>query len=178
MASLRTLLAYMWAYPGKQLLFMGGEIAQEREWNHDASLQWELLEDSGHAGVQRLVRDLNRLYRGMPVLWEQDAIPSAFRWTADQDSHNNVVSFVRAGSSEEDRLVCICNLAPVLHRGYRVGLPKLGPFQEVLNTDASDYGGGGRTNPGIIEATVHPAQGLPHSAPLTLPPLTAIWLRS
>jgi 1,4-alpha-glucan branching enzyme len=177
LASLKTLLAYMWAYPGKQLLFMGGEIAQEQEWNHDASLQWESLDHDGHAGVQRLVRDLNRLYRAMPALWDQDAVPSAFRWTADQDSHNNIVSFVRTGASGDDHLICICNLAPVLHRSYRVGLPRVATFREALNTDALDYGGEGRTNPGPIEATPHAAQGLPHSAPLTLPPLTAIWLQ-
>jgi 1,4-alpha-glucan branching enzyme len=178
LASLRCLLAYMWAYPGKQLLFMGGEIAQEREWNHDSSVEWELLGDRGHAGVQRLVQDLNHLYRETPSLWQQDVSPEGFRWTTESDAHNNVVSFFRIGTGEDEDLICICNLAPVLRRGFRIGMPKPGLFQEVLNTDAVVYGGAGRRDNGaVVTATDEPGQALEHSAQLTLPPYTVIWLR-
>jgi 1,4-alpha-glucan branching enzyme len=176
-ASLKSLLAYMWAYPGKQLLFMGGEIAQEREWNHDSALDWDLLDDTSHAGVQRLVRDLNRLYAATPALWEKDADPAGFRWTAEEDAHNGVVSFFRTGSRNEEHLVCICNLGPVLRTGFRVGMPSAGPYREVLNTDSSAYGGRNVTNPGTVGATAESAQGLPHSAVLTLAPQTTLWLK-
>jgi 1,4-alpha-glucan branching enzyme len=177
-ASLKAMLAYMWAYPGKQLLFMGGELAQEREWNHDSALEWDLLDDPAHAGVQRLVRDLNRLYRATPALWARDASPDGCRWTAQDDAHNSIVTFFRTGDSQAEHLVCVCNLAPVLHRSFRIGLPTQGPFREVLNTDAEAYGGRDTTNPGPIQAAAYPAQAQPYSAPLTLPPLTTIWLQT
>jgi 1,4-alpha-glucan branching enzyme len=176
-ASLRSLLAYMWAYPGKQLLFMGGELAQEREWNHDAALDWDLLHEATHAGVQQLVRDLNRLYVGLPELWQQDHSAAAFRWTAAADAPNGIVSFSRSGPHGR-HLICVCNLTGVVWKGFRIGVPTPGPLEEILNTDAPSYGGKGITNAGPLEATAHAAQGLTHSVVLTLAPTTTLWLRT
>jgi 1,4-alpha-glucan branching enzyme len=177
LALLKCLLAYMWAYPGKKLLFMGGEIAQEREWNHDSSIDWDLLSDRDHAGVQQLVRDLNRLYRESSSLWEEDPSPQGTRWTSEPDAQNNVVSFWRSDSSGDEHLICVCNLAPVMRRGFRIGMPRSGAFREVLNTDAEPYAGAGITNAGEIVAAAEPGQAMTHSALVTLPPHAALWLR-
>jgi 1,4-alpha-glucan branching enzyme len=176
-ASLRSLLAYMWAYPGKQLLFMGGELAQEREWNHDAALDWDLLKDRSHAGVQQLVRDLNRLYLDLPELWQQDHSADAFQWTAATEADNGIVSFSRSGADGR-HVICVCNLTGVLWSGFRIGVPTLGPLEEVLNTDAATYGGDGITNAGSLESTPQAAQGQPHSVVLTLAPTTTLWLHT
>jgi 1,4-alpha-glucan branching enzyme len=176
LASLRSLLAYMWAYPGKQLLFMGGEIAQEREWNHDASIDWELLDDPAHAGIQTLVRDLNHLYLRLPDLWQNDDSPEAFRWTAQAGARSGIASFVRT-SPGGHHLICVCNLGPAMWDGFRIGVPASGPVEELLNTDASIYGGAARTNP-VTVSTSEPAQGLPHSTVVTLAPSSALWLHN
>jgi 1,4-alpha-glucan branching enzyme len=175
LASLRSLLAYMWAYPGKQLLFMGGEIAQEREWDHDSSIDWELLDHQGHAGMQRLVHDLNNLYLQRPELWQQDDSPDAFRWTAEADAHNGIASFVRTGPHAS--LICVCNLGPAMWDGYRIGMPMSGRIEELLNTDAALYGGLGRVNPATASSP-EPAQGLPQSAVIRLAPTTTLWLHN
>jgi 1,4-alpha-glucan branching enzyme len=176
-ANLRALLAYMWAHPGKQLLFMGSEIAQGREWNHDTQLDWELLEDPGHKGVQSMVADMNRLYKKLPPLWEQDNVPEGFRWIDANDADNNVFSFYRTSASG-DHLVCVANLAPVPRHGFRVGLPKKGRYAEVLNTDADLYGGSGVGNLGSVLAEPTAWHGLEYSAEMTLPPLGVVWLRA
>jgi 1,4-alpha-glucan branching enzyme len=176
-ANLRALLAYMWAHPGKQLLFMGSEIAQGREWNHDTQLDWELLEDPGHKGVQSMVADMNRLYKEVPALWEQDNVPEGFRWIDANDADNNVFSFYRTGAAG-DHLVCIANLAPVPRHGFRVGLPKKGRYTEAFNTDAEPYGGSGVGNLGSVLAEPTPWHGLDYSAEMTLPPLGVVWLRA
>jgi 1,4-alpha-glucan branching enzyme len=176
LASLRSLLGYMWAYPGKQLLFMGDEIAQDREWDHDSSIDWELLSHPGHTGMQHFVRDLNRLYAGLPELWQRDDSPEAFRWTAQADGHNGIVSFVRT-DSHDSYVICVCNLGPVIWTDFRIGVPAPGPLREVLNSDASNYGGRGRTNRGTI-STPQPAQGLPNSTMITLAPTTTLWLHN
>jgi 1,4-alpha-glucan branching enzyme len=177
LATLKCLLSYMWAYAGKKLLFMGGELGQEREWDHDSSIDWSLLDDPGHAGVARFVADLNRAYRHSPELWERDASPEGLRWTAEDDAHNNVLSFFRTGARSHESLVCIINLAPVLRRDFRIAMPRTGSFVEVLNTDGEAYGGSDVRNPGTIVATGEPAQGLGQSAVVTLPPLAGVWLR-
>jgi 1,4-alpha-glucan branching enzyme len=177
LANLRAMFAYMWAHPGKQLLFMGGEIAQYREWDHDSSLEWELLDDPGHRGVQRLVADLNRIYRGTPALWERDSSPEGFAWIDANDADNNVYSFYRTGAAPDEHLVCIANLSPIPHSGFRVGLPRPGRYEEILNTDANDYGGSGVGNLGSVLAETTPWHGLDHSAMLTLPPLGVVWLK-
>ena len=177
LANLRALFAYMWAHPGKQLMFMGGEIAQYSEWDHDSALEWELLDDPGHRGVQKLVADLNRIYRGTPSLWERDSSPEGFSWIDANDADNNVYSFYRTGEASDRHLVCIANLAPIPRTGFRVGLPRKGRYEEVLNTDANDYGGSGVGNLGSVVAEATPWHGLDHSALLTLPPLGVVWLR-
>ncbi len=176
LANLRSLYAYMWAHPGKQLLFMGGEIAQPREWSHDRSIDWHLLDHPEHAGVQRLVADLNRTYREIPSLWERDFDPDGFHWIDANDADNNVLSFYRVGDGDRHHLVCVCNLSPVVQDGFRVGLPKEGTYTEVLNTDSERYGGTNIGNMGAVNSEREAWHGLPHSALLTLPPLAVVWL--
>jgi 1,4-alpha-glucan branching enzyme len=178
LANLRALFAYMWAHPGKQLLFMGGEMAQWREWDHDRALDWGLLDDPAHEGVQSLVRDVNRIYRGVPALWELDSSPDGFRWIDANDADNNVISFYRTGMTSDEHLVCISNLSPVPRTGFRLGLPVPGRYEEILNTDATPYGGSGLGNMGAVVADDVMWHGLDHSALVTLPPLSTIWLRS
>ncbi len=178
LANLRAFLAYMWAHPGKQLLFMGSELAQEREWAHDHALDWGLLDDHSHRGVQSLVADLNRVYRGTPALWEVDFKPEGFRWIDAGDADNNVISFYRKGRSKDAYLVCVCNLAPVPRRGYRIGLPAAGELTEVLNTDAELYGGTNTGNQGVVPSEPVAWHGLERSALMTLPPLGVVWLSS
>ena len=174
-ANLRALYGYMWAHPGKQLLFMGQEFAQEREWDHEHSLDWHLLEAPEHAGVLALVRDLNAVYRAQPALWERDFDASGFRWLESRDADSNVLVFVRTGSDPQRPLVCVCNLSPIVREHYRVGLPLGGAWSERLNTDSSAYGGGGVGNAGVVAEPV-PWHGEAHSAELTLPPLAVLWL--
>jgi 1,4-alpha-glucan branching enzyme len=176
MANLRCLLAYMWAHPGKQLLFMGAEIAQEREWTHEGSLDWHLLDHDQHRGMQRLVQDLNRAYQAIPALWELDQAPEGFSWIDANDADNNVISFFRTNAARDRHLICVCNLSPTPHEGFRIGLPKPGTYEEVLNTDADIYAGGNVGNLGGINSEEVPWHGFDFSAPLTLPPLATVWL--
>jgi 1,4-alpha-glucan branching enzyme len=175
-ANLRALYAYMWAHPGKKLLFMGGELAQEGEWNHDGSLEWHVLGWREHAGVQALVRDLNRIYRNEPALYEVDFEPHGFRWLDANDVERNIFAFVRLAGDGQGALVCICNLSPVPREHYRAGLPHGGRWREALNTDSEHYGGSNVGNYGGVEAEASPWQGQPYSAELTLPPLGVLWL--
>ncbi len=174
-ANLRALYGYMWAHPGKQLLFMGQEFGQEREWNHEHSLDWHLLEQSDHAGVMALVRDLNGAYREQPALWQRDFDASGFTWLEARDAAANVLAFVRHGEDGRRPLVCVCNLSPIVREHHRIGLPLGGAWAERLNTDASAYGGSGVGNAAIV-AEQRPWHGQEHSAELTLPPLAVLWL--
>jgi 1,4-alpha-glucan branching enzyme len=176
LANLRAYLAFMWAHPGKQLLFMGSEFGQESEWAESRSLDWWLTDNPDHRGVQSLVRDLNRVYAESPALWTRDADPSGFQWIDANDASNNVFSFLRQGD-DGSVLACIANFSAVPHEGYRVGLPAAGRWEEVLNTDAEGYSGSGVGNLGAVEATDEPWHGLPASATLRVPPLGTIWLR-
>jgi 1,4-alpha-glucan branching enzyme len=176
LANLRAFYAYMWAHPGKQLLFMGGEIAQEAEWAESRELDWWLLDHADHAGVKQLVSDLNRIYRETPALWSQDANPAGFGWIDPNDATGNVLSFLRWGS-DGSVLACIANFAAIPHEGYRIGLPVAGQWEEVLNTDATVYSGGGVGNLGMIETEDIGWHGHPVSASLQLPPLGTLWLR-
>ena len=176
LANLRALYAYMWAHPGKKLLFMGGELAQEREWNHDGELDWGLLGEAGHAGMQSLVRDLNRVYRAEPALYELDFEPGGFRWLEANDAQHNIVAFLRLSAGGERCLACVCNLSPVPREQFRLGLPHGGYWREAVNTDASAYGGSDVGNGGGVEAEDVPWQDQPWSAKLTLPPLGVLWL--
>jgi 1,4-alpha-glucan branching enzyme len=174
-ANLRSLYAYMWAHPGKKLLFMGGELAEWEEWNYDGSLHWNLLEYPEHQGVQSLIRDLNNAYRSNPALYEVDFDPSGFRWLEANDSTNNVVAFARLDAKGEHPVVCVLNLSPVARYDYRVGMPLSCRWKELLNTDSDYYGGSGVGNLGGIEAEAVPWHDQPFSAFVTLPPLAAVW---
>ncbi len=176
LANLRALYAYMWAHPGKNLLFMGSEFAQEAEWSYDRSLDWHLLEQSGHAGIQALVRDLNGIYRDEPALWELDSDPSGFYWLEPNDADANVLAFARASKGAKRVLVFAANFSPVPRPGYRLGLPHAGRWREAINTDSTFYGGSDQGNWGTVEAEPVPWHGQPVSAEVTLPPLGAIWL--
>ncbi|MEH0983603.1 1,4-alpha-glucan branching protein GlgB [Micromonospora sp. CPCC 205556] len=176
LANVRALLAYMWAHPGKQLLFMGSELADDREWSEERGLDWYLLHDPARAGVQRLVGDLNTVYRGTPALWAQDTEPAGFRWIAGDDVANNTVSFVRI-APDGATLVCVANFSALPLEDYRVGLPAGGTWTEVINTDAQHYGGSGVGNMGAVHAEDVPWHGMPASAALRVPPLGVLWLR-
>ena len=174
-ANLRALYAHMWAHPGKKLLFMGGELAQDQEWSHERSLDWHLLERADHGGVQTLVRDLNRIYRDEPALYEADYEPTGFRWLEANDASWNVLVFARFSRDGSRCLVSAGNFSALPRYGYRVGLPRGGRWREVLNTDATGYGGSNVVN-GPIEAEEEPWHDQPFSAEVTLPPLGVVWL--
>jgi 1,4-alpha-glucan branching enzyme len=175
-ANLRSLYGLMWAHPGKKLLFMGGELAQEQEWSHDRSLDWHLLETVEHAGVQSLVRDLNRVYRDEPALWEVDFEPDGFRWIEPNDAAANTLAFARFSRDGRRVVVCACNFSPVPRMGYRLGLPSGGRWVEALNTDSSFYGGSNVGNLGGVVAEDKGWHDQPWSAEVTLPPLGVVWL--
>jgi 1,4-alpha-glucan branching enzyme len=177
-ANLRVLFGYMYGQAAKKLLFMGGEIAQRAEWNHDAGLQWELLEHASHVGVQRWVRDLNWLYRSEPALHELDCEPEGFEWVDCNDTEQSLLSFLRRGRSTDDVVLVACNFTPIVRHGYRLGVPRGGRWQEVLNSDAEPYWGQGNGNFGGVEASDVPSHGHPFSLELTLPPLGVVFLKS
>jgi 1,4-alpha-glucan branching enzyme len=166
----------MWAHPGKQLLFMGCELADDREWSEARGLDWGLLDDPQRAGVQSLVRDLNAAYKATPALWERDTAPEGFRWLHADDAAGNALSFVRY-SADGSPLVCVVNFAAMPHENYRIGMPMAGRWREMLNTDAGEYGGSGVGNMGAVYADDRPWHGQPASASIRVPPLGAIWLR-
>jgi 1,4-alpha-glucan branching enzyme len=176
LANLRALFAYMWAHPGKKLLFMGGELAQQAEWSHERSLDWHLLEQPDHAGVQSLVRDLNRLYRSEPALYELDSDPAGFWWLEPNDADSNVLAFARQSRDGERVVVFVANLSPVVRSSYRLGLPRSTPWREAVNTDSAYYGGGDVGNLGAVTPEPIPWHNQPFSAEVTLPPLAALWL--
>jgi 1,4-alpha-glucan branching enzyme len=177
LANLRAYLAFMWTHPGKKLLFMGSEFAQEREWNHDFSLDWHLLDDPKRRDLGNLVRDLNRLYREMSALHIHDAEPGGFEWMDANDADDSVYAFVRHGSAADRDILVVCNFTPVVRRNYRVGVPQAGHWVESLNTDAALYGGSNVGNSGAVETQSMPWHGRPASLLLTLPPLAAIVLQ-
>ena len=174
-ASLRLLFGYMWAHPGKKRLFMGGEFGQRREWQHEESLEWHVLQYPLHAGVQRWVRDLNRLYRATPALYEQDFSAAGFGWIDCDDSDVSVIAFLRRGRSGS-LVVVACNFTPVPREAYRIGVPHAGRWLERLNSDAADYGGSGQGNLGSLETEAVPAHGHGQSLALRLPPLAVVLL--
>jgi 1,4-alpha-glucan branching enzyme len=171
-ANLRAYYGFMFAHPGKKLLFMGCEFGQEREWNHDTSLDWHLLEQQKHAGVQSLVRDLNHLYRRLPALHELDCDAAGFEWIITEDANNNVFAWMRKGSQPHDRCVVVINFSPTVHRDYRVRVPYAGKWREVLNSDSAHYGGSNVGNVGEVNTV----QGAGPELNLTLPPLAVIFL--
>ncbi|MBA2460176.1 MAG: 1,4-alpha-glucan branching protein GlgB [Actinobacteria bacterium] len=177
LANLRALYGYMWAHPGKQLLFMGCELGQEREWSEPAgSIDWHLLEDPDHAGVLAAVRDINHVYRDEPALWELDFSHEGFRWLEPNAASENVLAFARVAEDGERWLVCICNLSPVVREAWRVGLPVGGRWREALNTDSRFYGGSDVGNGWGVDAEEVSWMEQSFSAELTLPPLATVWL--
>ena len=176
-ANLRAYFGFMFAHPGKKLLFMGGEFAQAREWNHDQSLDWHLLDDPAHAGVQRLVRDLNHLYRETPALHQRDFTPDGFEWIEHGDAQRSVLAFARRGDDAGRIVVAVCNFTPTVHHGYRIGVPEPGVYRERINTDSAHYGGSNVGSPfGEITAEPIAWHGRPHSIGMTLPPLATVLL--
>ena len=175
-ASLRLLLAYMYSLPGKKLLFMGSELAQDREWNHDGSLDWHLLDDPSHRQIQLLVGTLNHLYRSHPALYELDAEPAGYHWLEPNDRERSVLVYERI-SRAGDRVVCALNFTPVPRFNYRIGVASPGTWREILNTDAVELGGSGQGNLGAAETTSVPAHGRGISLDVTLPPLGAVWFQ-
>jgi 1,4-alpha-glucan branching enzyme len=155
---------------------MGSEFAQEREWSHERSLDWHLLEQKEHAGIQSLVRDLNRAYRDEPALWELDSDPAGFWWIEANDASDNVIAFARRSADSERMLVFVANLSPVPRGPFRLGLPRSDRWRELLNTDSTFYGGSDVGNLGAIQPEPIPWHDQPFSAEITLPPLAAIWL--
>jgi 1,4-alpha-glucan branching enzyme len=177
-ANLRLLLGYMYAQPGKKLLFMGGEFGQWREWNHDTSLDWHLLAYPAHLGLQRWVQDLNRLYRATPALYEDDCHPAGFAWVDCNDTTSSILSFVRQGHSVATTVLVVCNFTPVPRLHYRVGAPHSGVWREALNSDAREYDGQGFGNMGAVAAVPIPQHGRSYSLELTLPPLGIVFFLS
>ncbi|HSD93504.1 MAG TPA: 1,4-alpha-glucan branching protein GlgB [Methyloceanibacter sp.] len=175
-ANLRAYLAFMWTHPGKKLLFMGGEFAQEREWNHDQSLDWHLFADPSHRGVHSLVRDLNGLYRSCPALHRFDCEPRGFQWIDAEDSGQSVLSYLRRGEVSDAPMVVVCNFTPVVRQGFHLGVPERGRWRERLNTDSAAYGGTNVGNLGSVEAQETSWHGQPFSLELTLPPLATVVL--
>lgn len=177
-ANLRLLFGYMYAQPGKKLLFMGNEIGQWDEWYHEASLPWPLLQYPSHQGIQRWVKDLNRLYRDEPALFELDFDPAGFEWVDCTDALAGVISLLRKARSTEDVILVACNFTPVPRLAYRIGIPRGGYWREMLNSDAKDYNGSGLGNEGGLEAETVPVHGRPFSLNLTLPPLSAVYFKN
>jgi 1,4-alpha-glucan branching enzyme len=175
-ANLRAYYGFMWAHPGKKLLFMGQEFAQGREWNHNQSLDWHQLDVPEHKGMQSLVRDLNRVYRDNAALHVHDTRPEGFQWIESNDAEASVYAWARKGGPKDKMVLAVVNMTPV-ERQYRVGLPMAGSWSEILNTDAGIYGGGNRGNAGGVTSDPTPWHGQAQSALVTLPPLSAIYLK-
>jgi len=177
-ANLRALYGYMWAHPGKKLLFMGGEFGQWREWNETESLDWHLLEDPAHKGVQNLISDLNRIYQKKNPLWEVDGEPAGFQWIDANNAQENIVSFIRRSPSTGKEFICVGNFAPVLRENHQLGLPRKGTYRLIANTDDEVYGGSGLELRKSIKAEEKPIHGQAYSALVTLPPLATLWFEA
>ncbi len=176
-ANMRLLLGYMFAHPGKKLLFMGAEIGQWAEWNHEKSLEWHLLQYSPHQGLQKWMKDLNAVYKKEAALFEKDFVPEGFKWIDCNDWQQGIVSFVRTGHDWNQKIVAICNFTPETRFDYRLGMPEAGTWKEVLNSDAEDYGGSGQGNFGRKKTESIPAHGCQDSFSITVPPLGMLFLK-
>nr|WP_240773473.1 1,4-alpha-glucan branching protein GlgB [Pontibacter sp. SGAir0037] len=176
-ANLRALYAYMYAHPGAKLLFMGGELAQYREWNHDSSLDWHLLEYGYHIGIQQLIGELNNVYKQERSLFEYAFDNRGFEWVDLNDAHNSVMSFLRKGSREEDQVLVVCNFTPAVHENYRLGIPLAGNWQQIFNSDESRFGGSDFNNQTSIQAAAEPFHGREYSILLKLPPMAVVYYK-
>jgi 1,4-alpha-glucan branching enzyme len=177
-ANLRLLLGYMYSQPGKKLLFMGAELGQWHEWNHDGSPDWHFLEYERHADINKWLKALNQLYRSEPAIYELDCEPTGFEWIDTSDALQSVISFIRKGKSTDDIVLTVCNFTPTTHFKYRVGVPRGGFWREIINSDATEYGGSGQSNPARLRAYKKSAHGRPYSLEITLPPLAVVFFRS
>jgi 1,4-alpha-glucan branching enzyme len=177
-ANLRALYGYMFVHPGKKLMFMGGEIGQWREWNHDWQLDWEVLGDPKHAGLQRWVRDLNRVYHEQPSLWDADFDPAGFSWIDCNDHEHSIIALTRRNLTQTDSTIAIVNFTPVPRRHYRLGVPGAGDYEELLNSDAEVYGGSNIGNQGRVSAERKPSHGNEWSINVTVPPLGFLLLKA
>jgi 1,4-alpha-glucan branching enzyme len=185
-ANLRALYGYMFVHPGKKLLFMGGEIGQWREWNHDWQVEWETLGDPRHAGLQRWVRDLNRVYAATASLWDADFDPHGFTWIDCNDHEHSIIALMRkaghsasaaATAGQREFVIAVVNFTPVARYGYRLGVPAPGAYAELLNSDADVYGGSNVGNQGEVVAVAQPSHGHAYSLNLTVPPLGFVLLK-
>jgi 1,4-alpha-glucan branching enzyme len=176
-ANLRALFGYMWAHPGKKLLFMGGEFAQRREWTHEGELEWWVSDLPEHAGVKRLVGDLNRVYRREPALHQVDFSPAGFEWVDIGNAEMSIIAFLRKSAGDGPPLLVVCNFTPMPRDNFLIGVPARGLWREIINTDARDYGGAGWGNLGAVESVPVTSHGRVESLSLTLPPLSTIVLR-
>jgi 1,4-alpha-glucan branching enzyme len=176
LANLRAYFSYMWAHPGKKLLFMGGELAQDSEWNNDWSVSWHLLDRSDHAGVQKLVRKLNHLYQHEPALQFGDTEPGGFEWAVVNDAENSVIGMLRRSEDGRSVVLAVSNFTPVPRQAYRIGVPREGRWSEILNSDGLEYGGSG-VGTGDAWSEHVAAHGRSHSVNIALPPLATVYLR-
>jgi 1,4-alpha-glucan branching enzyme len=173
-ANLRAYYGFMWAHPGKKLLFMGGEFGQRQEWNHDAQLDWQLLENANHSGVQRLIKDLNQLYRSTKALHQKDCEADGFAWLDHQNAEQSIYSFIRYGEDRSKPVLVVCNFTPACHHDFMLGVPCAGHYRELLNSDSEIYGGSNQGNLGGVHAIAQTWQGQTHSICITVPPLSTI----
>jgi 1,4-alpha-glucan branching enzyme len=175
-ANLRAYFGFMWSHPGKKLLFMGGEIAQWAEWNHDTAIDWDLLNEPSHVGIQRLVRDLNRIYRAERALFQRDVVNTGFRWVVGNDTGNSVFAYLRQGQDDVRPVLAISNMTPVPRLSYAIGVPRPGRWVELMNSDAAAYGGSNMGNGGSVDTVPERLHGEAQSLVLTLPPLATLYL--
>jgi 1,4-alpha-glucan branching enzyme len=177
-ANLRLLFGYMFAQPGKKMLFMGDEFGQGREWNHDGSLDWQLLEQPSHSGIQHWVGDLNRVYRTEAAFFQTDCLPKGFEWVDCCDAEQSTISWLRRAASGDELILVVCNFTPVVRRNYRLGVPVSGHWRELLNSDAKEYGGSGQGNFGGIDTVPFASHGRAHTLTMTLPPLAMVCFKA
>ncbi len=176
-ANARAFLAYMWAHPGKKLLFMGSDIGNPWEWNHDSAIPWDLLQYEPHKKLQLFVKELNRLYRTLPALYEVDFHYSGFEWIDFHDADNSVIAFLRRGEDPSDVVLFCCNFTPVPRKSYRFGVPEPGFYEEILNSDSEMFGGSNMGNGGMVSTQAEPIHGRSYSLSVTLPPLAIVAFR-
>jgi 1,4-alpha-glucan branching enzyme len=176
-ANVRAFLAYMWGHPGKKLLFMGQEIGQREEWNYNSGVRWDLLQFDSHRKLQALVRELNRLYRASPALYQVDFHYSGFEWVDFHDWEDSTIAFLRHAEDPSDSLLFCCNFTPVARQGYEFGVPEAGFYEEVLNTDSELYGGTNVGNGGLVSSRPVPRHNRANSISVTLPPLGVVVFR-
>jgi 1,4-alpha-glucan branching enzyme len=179
LANMRLLFAYMWAHPGKKLLFMGGEIGQEKEWDFESELEWSLLDEPGHLRLQRMVRELNRVYAAEPALHETDFDPAGFEWIDCHDAGRTTLAFIRWAPEWRDFVIVVANFTPVEWTDYRLGLPYDGEYEVILNSDSAEFGGAADPGPEVCRALAEdtPHVGRPYSLELPLPPLSVLYLK-